>query len=74
VPDSIDPAERKSAMTQLEQYVAVSIQGERIDEPELMKRIQTFNTIVKLTLPESDLETVARRLAEQLPSTWIWAQ
>jgi hypothetical protein len=67
VPDSIDPAERKNAMTQLEQYVAVSIQGERIDEAELMERLRTFNTIVKPTLPESDLETVARRLAEQLP-------
>lgn len=67
MPDSIDPAERKSAMIQLEQYVAVSMQGERIDEAELMKRLQTFNAIVKPTLPESDLETVARRLAEQLP-------
>jgi hypothetical protein len=67
VPDSIDPVERKNAMTQLEQYVAVSIQGARIDEAELMRRLQTFNAIVKPTLPQSDLETVARRLAEQLP-------
>ena len=66
MPDSIDPAERKNAMTQLEQYVAVSMQGERIDEAELMKRLQTFSTIVNQALPESDLETVARRLAEQL--------
>jgi hypothetical protein len=67
VPDSIDPAERKKAMMLLEQYVAVSMQGERIDEAELMKKLQTFNAIVKPALPESDLETVARRLAERLP-------
>ncbi len=67
MPDPIDPAERKAAMTQLEQYVAVSMQGERIDEAELMRRLQTFNAIVKPSLPGSDLEMVARRLAERLP-------
>ncbi len=67
MPDSIDPVERKNAMTQLEQYVSVSMQGERIDEAELMKRLQTFNAIVKPTLSGPDLETVARRLAERLP-------
>jgi hypothetical protein len=67
MPDVIDPADRKRAITQLEQYVALSIQGERIDEADLMQRLQKFNAILTPTLPESDLETVARRLAEQLP-------
>jgi hypothetical protein len=67
VPDSIDTAERKRAMAQLEQYVAVSIQGERIDEADLMSRLKMFNAVVNPSLPDSDLETIARRLAEQLP-------
>lgn len=67
MPDSIDAAERKKAMTLLEQYVAVSIQGERIDEADLIQRLRKFNTIMQPALSESDLETVARRLGEQLP-------
>lgn len=67
MPESIDATERKTAMTQIEQYVALSMQGQRIDEAELMKRLKDFNRIVKPTLSEPDLETVARRLAEQLP-------
>jgi hypothetical protein len=67
LPDSIDPAERKKAMTKLEQYVTVSMQDERIDEAELMDRLHMFNVLLKpAPLPESDLETVARRLAERL--------
>ena len=66
MPNSIDPAERKKAMTLLEQYVTVSMQGQRINEAELMERLRTFNAIQKPALPESDLEMVARRLAEQL--------
>ena len=66
MPDSIDSAERKKAMTILEQFVAVSMQGQRIDEAELMERLRRFNGIQGPLLPESDLETVARRLAEQL--------
>jgi hypothetical protein len=66
VPDSIDPAERKKAMTLLEQYVTLSMQGERLGEAELMERLRKFNGLQGATLPVSDLETVARRLAEQL--------
>ena len=65
MPDSIDPAERKKTMTLLEQYVTVSMQGERIDEAELMERLR-FQRDREAPLPESDLETVARRLAERL--------
>jgi hypothetical protein len=66
VPDSIDPAERKKTMTLLEQYVTVSLQGERISDAELMERLRMFNAIQKPPLAESDLETVSRRLAERL--------
>lgn len=65
--DSIDPTDRKKAMTRLEQYVTVSMQDGRIDEAELMDRLRMFNAMLKPTLlPDSDLETVARRLAERL--------
>ena len=47
MPDSIDPAERKKTMTLLEQYVTVSMQGERIDEAELMERLRMFNAIAE---------------------------
>src|ERR1035438_8857100 len=53
-------------MALLEQYVTVSMQGQRIDEAELMERLRTFNAIQNPTLPDSDLETVGRRLAERL--------
>ena len=66
MPDSIDPAERKKTMTLLEQYVTVSLQGERISDAELMERLRMFNAIQKPPLAESDLETVSRRLAERL--------
>ena len=66
MPDSIDTAERKKAMALLEQFVAVSMQDQRIDEMELMERLRRFNSIQNPRLPESDLETVARRLAERL--------
>ena len=66
MPDSIDPADRKKVMALLEQYVTVSMQGQRIDEAELMERLRTFNAIQNPTLPDSDLETVGRRLAERL--------
>jgi hypothetical protein len=66
VPDSIDPVERKNAISQLELHVAVSMQGRRISEAELWETLQTFNSIGKPPLPESDLEKVARRLNERL--------
>jgi hypothetical protein len=66
VPDSIDPVERKKTMTLLEQYVTVSLQGERISDAELMERLRMFNAIQKPPLAESDVETVSRRLAERL--------
>ena len=66
MPDSMDPGERKNAISQLELHVAVSMQGRRISEAELWETLQTFNAIGKPPLPESDLEKVARRLNERL--------
>lgn len=62
----IDPFERKSAMSQLEQYMAVWMQGRRVSEAELWEALKRFNTIGNPPLPDPDLETVARRLNEQL--------
>jgi hypothetical protein len=53
-------------MTMLEQFVAVSMQGQRISDVELMERLCRFNGMQGPTLPESDLELVARHLHEQL--------
>lgn len=64
--DSIDPVERDKAMSMLEQFVTVSIQDQRIDEGELLNRLRKFNGLQGPQLPESDLETIARRLAERL--------
>jgi hypothetical protein len=66
VPDLIDPAERKKAMSILEQFVTISMQDQRIDEAELLDRLRKFNGLQGPALPEADLETVARRLAERL--------
>jgi hypothetical protein len=65
--DSIDLNDRKRAMTRLEQYVTVSMQDEQIDEAELMERLHSFNALLKpISLPEPDLEIVARHLEEKL--------
>src|SRR5258706_40778 len=53
-------------MSMLEQFVTVSMQDQRIDEGELLDRLRKFNGLQGPELPESDLETVARRLAERL--------
>ena len=72
--DSIDPAERKKAMTMLEQYVTVSMQDERIDEAELMDRLRMFNAMLK---PRCFRSQTLRRSLAALPngsrSTWISA-
>ena len=64
--DSIDPATRNNAMSQLEQHVAVWMQGRHITEAELWETLKAFNTIGNPSLADPDLETVARRLNEQL--------
>ncbi len=61
-----DPAENKRAMWLLEQFVTVSMQGQRIDEVELMGRLQRFNGMQGPELSNETLEVVARRLAERL--------
>lgn len=64
--DTPDPVDRKRAMGLLEGYVSVSMQGQRIDEVELMARLRQFNSIQTPPLSDDDLTTVARRLAERL--------
>ncbi|HEY3924650.1 MAG TPA: Z1 domain-containing protein [Acidothermaceae bacterium] len=64
--EPIDPTERKKAMLLLEQFVTVSMQDQRIDEPELLDRLRRFNGLQGQALAEPDLETVARRLMERL--------
>lgn len=53
-------------MTLLEQFVTVSMQGQRIDEVELMDRLRRFNGIQGARLSVENLQVVARRLAERL--------
>lgn len=43
--DTSDSADRKRVMSLLEGYVSVSMQGQRIDEDELMNRLHQFNSI-----------------------------
>jgi Z1 domain len=62
----IDPTERKKAMTRLEQLVTVYMQDDRLDEAELLDKLRAFNTLERSPLSEADLQTVSRRLAEQL--------
>lgn len=62
----IDPVERKKAMTRLEQLVTVYMQDDRLDEAELLDKLRAFNTLERSPLSEADLQTVSRRLAEQL--------
>src|ERR1700753_1478691 len=64
MPESIDPVERKNAMSQLETHVAFTMQGRRISEAELWKTLRRFNSIGDPPLPDSDLNIVARRLNE----------
>lgn len=64
--EPIDPTVRKNAMTMLEQFVTVSMQGQRISDAELMDRLRKFNSIGNPVLPDSELEKVARHLAERL--------
>jgi Z1 domain len=66
VTSPIDPIARKKAMTILEQHIAISMQDERLDEAALMERLREYNSLGRPPLTEEDLETVARRLAEQL--------
>lgn len=64
--DTSDSFDRTRAMSLLDGYVSVSMQGQRIDEEELMNRLRQFNSIQTPPLSEEDLKTVARRLAERL--------
>lgn len=66
MPESIDPVQRKNAMSQLETHVAFTMQGRRISEAELWKILKRFNSIGEPPLPDSDLEKVARRLNERV--------
>ena len=66
MPDLIDPAERNTAIEQLMAFVTISMQGQRIDEAELLARLGRFNGLQGPALPDSDLQIIARRLMERL--------
>lgn len=61
-----DPVEHKKAIAKLEQHVRVDLDVERIDEAELMEKLQAFNQFLKTSLSDGDLVSIARRLGEQL--------
>jgi hypothetical protein len=64
--DPLTPATRQRRMERIEQHVTVSMQDERLSEAQLLDRVRLFNSLEEPRLPESDLEQVARHLAERL--------
>ena len=64
--EATDPAEMRRAVMLVEQFVTVSMQGQRLDEVELMERLRQFNGMHGPTLTDETLQVVARRLAERL--------
>jgi hypothetical protein len=65
--ESLDATERRRTMALLEGLVSqVLMQGQRLTEKEVMDQLRLYNSIQRSSLSDSELETVARRLAERL--------